>query len=201
MPKARTEAFSDAVIAVAITLLALDLPIPHPSATAGLGHRLLVQWPNFVAFLISFVTIGIIWINHHAMLRRLARLDHAMLILNLLLLLSICVLPFSTALRADYLKTSNGERLAAAIYAGSLLVMSLFFFVMQARAMRSHTELLQEGVTAETRAFVVRRNAAGLIPYVVATAAAVISPYVTLAITALVAIFYAIPTTTRDVAG
>jgi TMEM175 potassium channel family protein len=201
MPKARTEAFSDAVIAVAITLLALDLPIPHPSATAGLGHRLLVQWPNFVAFFVSFLTIGVIWINHHAMLRRLARLDHAMLVLNLLLLLSICVLPFTTALMADYLKTSNGERLAAAIYAGSLLVMSLFFFAMQARAMRGHTELLHEGVTPETRTFVVRRNAAGLIPYLVATAAAVISPYVTLAITALVAVFYAIPTTTRDVAG
>ena len=135
------------------------------------------------------------------MLRRLARLDHAMLMLNLLLLLSICVLPFSTALMADYLKTSNGERLAAAIYAGSLLVMSLFFFAMQARAMRSHPELLHEHVTPGTRAFVMRRNAIGLLPYLVATLAAAISPYVTLAITALVAIFYAIPGTTRDAAG
>jgi uncharacterized membrane protein len=201
MPKARTEAFSDAVIAVAITLLALDLPIPHPSQTAGLGHRLLEDWPNFVAFLISFLTIGIIWINHHAMLRRLARLDHAMLMLNLLLLLSICLLPFSTALMADYLRTSNGERLAAAIYAGSLLLMALLFFAMQARAMRRHPELLHEGMTPQMRAWVVRRNVIGLTPYVVATAAAAISPYVTLAITALVAVFYAIPATTSDVAG
>jgi uncharacterized membrane protein len=72
MPKGRLEAFSDGVIAVAITVLALDLPIPEPKGGASLAHELVVRWPSFAAFAVSFLTIGIVWINHHAMLARLA---------------------------------------------------------------------------------------------------------------------------------
>src|SRR3954453_24498 len=164
MPKGRLEAFSDGVIAVAITLLALDLPIPAPEGGRSLGHELARQWPNFAAFAVSFLTIGIIWINHHAMLRRLAQIDHRILLLNLLLLLSVCVLPFSTALMADYLKATEGEGLAAAIYAGSFLLMSLFFFGMQVYALRFRPQLVDRHVTPELRAAVLRRNAVGLVP-------------------------------------
>src|SRR5690349_6598660 len=98
MPKNRVEAFSDGVIAVAITLLALDLPIPAAEPGRDLARTLGHDWPSFAAFALSFMTIGIVWINHHAMLRRLARVDHWVLFGNLLLLMGICVLPFSTAL-------------------------------------------------------------------------------------------------------
>lgn len=100
MGKARVEAFSDGVIAVAITLLALDLHVPDPTSTASLGDALGEQWPSYVAYLVSFLTIGIIWINHHAMLRRLVSVDHSILVLNIALLACIGVLPFSTALMA-----------------------------------------------------------------------------------------------------
>jgi uncharacterized membrane protein len=201
MPKGRLEAFSDGVIAVAITVLALDLPIPAPEDGRSLGHELARQWPSFAAFAVSFLTIGIIWINHHAMLRRLARVDHRILLLNLLLLLSVCVLPFSTALMADYLKATEGERLAAAIYAGSFFLMALFFFAMQLHVLRLRPELLDRRVTPEVRDAVLRRNAAGLLPYVVATAVAAVSPYATLAVTAALAVFYAVPSTTADAAA
>ena len=201
MPKGRLEAFSDGVIAVAITLLALDLPRPEPEAGRGLAHELLVRWPSFAAFGVSFLTIGIIWINHHAMLRRLAQVDHRTLLLNLLLLLSVCLLPFSTALMADYLKANDGERVAAAIYAGSFLLMSVLFFAMQFYALRRRPHLLHRDITPETRDAVLRRNAAGLLPYLLATAVAAVSPYVTLAVTALVAVFYAVPSTTADAAA
>jgi uncharacterized membrane protein len=200
MPKGRVEAFSDGVIAVAITLLALDLPIPDPEAGRSLAHELASRWPSFAAFVVSFVTIGIVWINHHAMLRRLAEVDHGTLLLNLLLLLSVCLLPFSTALMADYLKATDGEDLAAAIYAGSFLLMSVLFFAMQVHVLR-RPQLLQRRITPEVRDAVLRRNAAGLLPYVAATAMAAVSPYATLAITAAVAGFYAMPSTTADVAG
>jgi len=95
MPKGRLEAFSDGVIAVAITVLALELPIPEPKGGASLAHELAVRWPSFAAFAVSFLTIGIVWINHHAMLARLAQVDHRTLLLNLLLLPSVCLLPFS----------------------------------------------------------------------------------------------------------
>jgi uncharacterized membrane protein len=198
MSKSRTEAFSDGVIAVAITLLALDLHVPNPAAPGSLAHRLGEQWPNYAAYVVSFLTIGIIWINHHAMLRRLVNADHAVLMLNLVLLLTIGVLPFSTALMAEYLKAGHGDQLAAVIYGGSFLVMGVAFFAMQRHVLLAKQHLLHERVTAEVRRAVLRRNVAGLLPYVFAMLGGILTPYVTLAICALVAGFYALPGTTSD---
>ena len=95
MSTSRLEAFSDGVIAVAITLLVLDIAVPAsvPGATSATTAH---QWPHYAAYVVSFVTIGIIWINHHVMVGRLREADRAILLLNLLLLLSIGVLPFAT---------------------------------------------------------------------------------------------------------
>ena len=123
----RLEAFSDGVIAVAVTLLVLNIEVPAPGSGHSLGHELAHQWPTYAAYVTSFITIGIIWINHHAMISRLGRADHTILMLNLLLLLSIGVLPFGTNLIATYLREGHGENLAAAIYAGLFLAMSLAF--------------------------------------------------------------------------
>jgi uncharacterized membrane protein len=200
MPKNRVEAFSDGVIAVAITLLALDLPIPAAVPGRDLASTLGHDWPSFAAFALSFVTIGVVWINHHAMLRRLARVDHTVLFGNLLLLMSICLIPFSTALLAEYLTASHGQRLAAAIYGGSLLLMSCFFYAIQWHVLVRRPELLRTGITAETREQVLKRNRFGLLPYAVATAAAAISGYLTFAISLAIAVHYAVPRTTADVA-
>src|SRR4051794_25870940 len=163
MSKARIEAFSDAVIAVAITLLALDLRVPDPASPGSLAHHLGQQWPNYSAYVVSFLTIGIIWINHHAMLQRLARVDHTVLVLNLLLLLTIGVLPFSTALMAEYLNASHGQNLAAVIYGGSFLLMALAFFAMQRYMLLAKRQLFQDRLTPAVRRAVLRRNAIGLV--------------------------------------
>ncbi len=185
---------------MAITLLALDLPTPDPGGTRDLANTLGHQWPSFAAFAVSFATIGIVWINHHAMLRRIVRVDHTTLLLNVLLLMCICLVPFSTALMAKYLTASHGQRLAAAIYGGSLLLMSCCFFAIQRHVVLIRPGLLREGLTAEIREQVIKRNRFGLLPYAVATAAAAISGYVTYAITVAIAVYYAIPRTTSDVA-
>ncbi len=197
--KARIEAFSDGVIAVAITLLALDLHVPNPSSTPSLAHALGQQWPNYVAYVVSFLTIGIIWINHHAMLRRVVSVDHSILVLNVLLLLSIVVLPFSTSLMAEYLQAAHGEQLAAVVYGGSFLLMSLLFVVLQRHLLVTKRHLLDERVTPEVRRSVLRRNAAGVAPYALATAGGVLTPYLTLAVCAALAVFFALPATTADV--
>jgi uncharacterized membrane protein len=199
MSKTRLEAFSDGVIAVAITLLALDLHVPAPTQPGTLAYQLGKQWPNYAAYVVSFLTIGIIWINHHAMLRRVLSVDHGILLLNLLLLLTIVVLPFSTSLMAEYLEASHGQNLAAAVWAGSFLVMSIAFFVMQRHLLIAKQHLLHEHLTAELRSWILRRNAIGLMPYALATAVAIVSPYLTLAICAAVAVFYGLPATTSDV--
>ncbi len=198
MSKGRVEAFSDGVIAVAITLLALDLHVP-PTDKGTLAHGLGAQWPSYVAYVVSFLTIGIIWINHHAMLRRIVGVDHGILMLNLLLLMTICVLPFTTSLMATYLRESRGESLAAAVWGGSFLLMSVAFFAMQRSVLLAKQHLLDQHITPEVRRSVLRRNAAGLLPYAVATVGAILTPYLTLAICALVAVFYALPSTTSDI--
>jgi uncharacterized membrane protein len=195
MSKGRLEAFSDGVLAVAITLLVLDLRVPEPG-TGALGHQLAHEWPSYAAYAISFLTIGIIWINHHAAVARLREPDHAILVLNLLLLMSVCVLPFATSLFATYLREGKGAHLAAAVYGAALLVMGVLFVLFNRHILIAKPHLLQPVITAERREELLRRNIAGVLPYVLATALAFVSPYVTLGITAAVAAFYALPTTT-----
>jgi uncharacterized membrane protein len=196
--KNRLEAFSDGVLAVAITLLVLDIKVPSADSSHTLAHNLLQNWPNYAAYVTSFITIGIIWINHHAMINRLRQTDHTILALNLLLLLSIGVLPFATSLMAEYLKQSQGEHLAAAIYAGSFLVMSLFFLTLNRHILFAKRHLLGPALSDEQRRSIIRRSFVGLIPYAVATALAALSPYVTLAICFVIAIYYAMPLASAD---
>jgi uncharacterized membrane protein len=192
MSKSRLEAFSDGVIAIAITLLVLDLKVPA-AGSGSLGHELAQQWPSYVAYLVSFLTIGIIWINHHAMIRNIKAVDHQLLFQNLLLLLFVGILPWSTALMAEYLRESQGEHLAAAIYAGSLLLMAVAFYGMQRHLMNPASGLLSDEIDDASRRAIDRRNRAGLIPYAIATAVAPLSAYLTLFICGALVVFYAIP--------
>jgi TMEM175 potassium channel family protein len=189
----RLEAFSDGVIAIAITLLVLEIDIPAPGH-GHLGHELAQQWPSYAGYVVSFVTIGIIWINHHAMVARIRRVSHMVLVLNLLLLMTIAILPFTTALMADYLREPAGEHLAAGVYAASLLAMAVSFYTMQRYLLvGGGSELLPESLSEAERRTIRNRNRLGLLPYAIATSVAPLSAYVTLAICAALAAFYAFP--------
>jgi uncharacterized membrane protein len=188
----RLEAFSDGVIAVAITLLVLNLHVPNPGSSS-LGHELLKQWPLYAAYVTSFVTLGIIWINHHAMINRLRAADHTILALNLLLLMWIVLLPFATSLMALYLKQPHGQHLAAALYSGSFLLMSITFAALNRHILFPKAHLMAVELPHERRRQILARGVAGLGPYVLATALAAVSAYVTLAICGAVAVFYALP--------
>jgi uncharacterized membrane protein len=189
----RLESFSDGVLAVAITLLVLDIEVPVVGPRETLAHALVRQWPHYAAYVTSFITIGIIWINHHAMIGRLRVADHTILTLNLLLLLSIAVLPFATALMAAYLNHTKGQHLAAAVYGGSFLLMALFFTILQRHIMLRKAELLAPELSEERRRQVLRRAVLGLGPYAIATAVAPVSAYLTLAICFAIAAYYASP--------
>jgi uncharacterized membrane protein len=187
----RLEAFSDGVIAVAITLLVLDLAVPQP--TGRLGHDLLAQWPQYAAYATSFLTIGIIWINHHAMIGRLREADHAILILNLLLLMMISVLPFATHLLAEYLRDPADQSLAAAVYAGCSLLMAVTFLTLNRHVLLVKDHFLREPLPLERRRGIVARAGLGLLPYAAATGLAFVSAYITLGICAAIALYYATP--------
>jgi uncharacterized membrane protein len=127
------------------------------------------------------------------MVGRLRETDHTILILNLALLLTIGLLPFATSLMATYLRASSGEHLAAAVYAGAFLVMSIAFATMNRHILLNRAHLLVADFPEARRRQILLRSLTGLIPYVLATALAPVSPYVTLGICGAVAVFYALP--------
>jgi uncharacterized membrane protein len=128
MGRSRLEAFSDGVFAVAITLLALDLTVAGPEGHGSLADQLHGKWPAFLAYLISFFMIGIVWVNHHALVRSITRVDRTLLFLNLVLLLFVVLIPFSTAIVADYFSRHDwNTKVAMMIYGGVFLGMSAGF--------------------------------------------------------------------------
>jgi len=118
------ETFSDGVFAIAATLLVLEIGVGAHSS--NLGHDLLHLWPSYLAYVTSFITIGIIWMNHHWVVATMARVDRVLLFLNLLLLMTVSFLPFPTRLVADYL-SEPGEKSAAVAYAATLFVMAVVY--------------------------------------------------------------------------
>jgi uncharacterized membrane protein len=192
----RLEAFSDGVIAVAITLLVLNLVVPDPGKTDNLARALGQRWPGYAAYAISFLTIGIIWINHHAMIGRLREADHTILLLNLFLLLTIGLLPFATNLMATYLRASHGEHLAAAVYAGAFLLMGCAFATLNRHILFRKAHLLETQLPSENRRVILLRSTSGLLPYAIAAGVAAVSPYATLGICGVLAAFYATPLAT-----
>jgi uncharacterized membrane protein len=192
------EAFSDGVIAVAITLLVLNLTVPTFEDHTPLAKALGEQWQEYLAYAISFITIGIIWINHHAMISRLRQTDHAILMLNLVLLMFIAVLPFATRLLTEALKHGDGETLAAAIYAGAFLLMSLAFSGLNRYILMARPDLMRASLSQERRRQILTRGVTGLVPYAIAVAVAPLSPYATVVICGLIALFYALPIASSD---
>jgi uncharacterized membrane protein len=128
MEKARMEAFSDGVFAVAITLLALNLTLEGPGHGIPLQHQLWEHRWSFGAYLLSFFVIGIIWVNHHMLIRSIAKVDRTLLFLNLVLLIFVVLIPFSTATAAQYLPVGGEDvKVAMAMYSAVFLGMSIGF--------------------------------------------------------------------------
>ena len=190
MDRSRLEAFSDGVFAVAITLLALNLAVAGP----GPGHpRLLDQlqshWPSFVAYLISFFMIGIIWVNHHVLVRSIKAVDRTLLFLNLLLLLFVVLIPFATATVAEYLAAGGQDAgVAMALYGGVFLGMSAGFAGIFEWTL--HGERMHRSLPAERHWEARRRFVGGGLVYVVAIVVALFSAVASFVIIALVAVYY-----------
>lgn len=123
----RLEAFSDGVMAVAITLLVLDLHVPD--VKAGLFEALLRQWLIYLGYVTSFLVIGILWLHHHHIFKYIKRTDHVLLFLNMLLLMGVALIPFVTALLTRYLNQQE-EKTAALMYSGTFLLTTILFNVL-----------------------------------------------------------------------
>jgi uncharacterized membrane protein len=192
MPKDRLEAFSDGVFAIAITLLVLDIAIPDPSG-GSLAHALAEQWPVYAAYVVSFATIGIIWINHHAVMAHLIRADRCVLLLNLLLLGWVSLIPWPTSLTAEYMRVGgNDERVAAIVYAGVMAGMGLTFGAMW-RYVTTRRRLVGSDLSDKELRRSTRRFTVGGPIYVLAMVIALISAPASLAVIGALAVYYMLP--------
>ena len=188
MDRGRLEAFSDGVFAVAITLLALNLTV------AGPGHGTLLKqltehWPAFAGYLISFLTIGIIWVNHHALVRQITVVDRVLLFVNLVLLLFVVLIPFGTATAADYLPHNSPDaQFAMVLYAGIFLGMSISFSAIFEWTL--HGQRVYQPLPVEQHWPARRRFVGGGLVYVVAMVVAVFNALAAFVLIGLVAVYY-----------
>ena len=187
----RLEAFSDGVIAVAITLLALEIKVPPIDEGGMLLQRLVEQWPIYVAFLLSFATIGIMWINHHRLFTVIRRVDHNFLILNVLLLMGITLVPFTSALVGEYIG-HDGEEIAAMIYSGMFVLIAVFFNLMWWYAAR-HEWVVLEGENLRMAQVINRQYRFGPLYYLIALVIAPFSVFLSIGLNILLAIYFALP--------
>jgi uncharacterized membrane protein len=185
----RFEAFSDGVFAIAATLLVLEFAVKGPSPTAApLGSQLLHLWPSYLAYVTSFVTIGIIWMNHHHAVSLLGRTDRTMLFLNILLLLTIAFLPFPTKLVAQFLG-HDGEKAAALAYTATFVLMSVIYNAWWRYACTGR-RLIAEGVPDSSLHAISRAFNPGVPMYAAVFVVAFFSPLTAVFLTFAIAAFY-----------
>jgi uncharacterized membrane protein len=187
--RSRLEAFSDGVFAVAITLLALNLTVAGPMGKMGLLDQLTEHWAAFAGYLISFLTIGIIWVNHHMLVKSITTVDRMLLFVNLILLMFVVLIPFGTATISDYLPhNSTGARLAMVLYGGILLGMSVGFGAIFEWTL--HSEHVDQPLPPEQHWAARRRFVGGALVYVAAIVIAVFNAMAAFVLIGLVAVYY-----------
>src|SRR5579864_7062206 len=193
----RLEGFSDGVIAVAITLLVLGLQPPTVVATSDIDllQKLLVQWPNYLAFVTSFATIGVMWLNHHRMFTYIRRTDTTLMALNLLLLMVIVFIPFPTALVAQYLKRPDYHT-AAAIFNGTYFLLAISFNLLFRYASHEN-RLMGKEIDQQQMQTMLRQFNIGPLSYLITFALTWVSVPVSLSLNLLLAVFWALPTNKR----
>jgi uncharacterized membrane protein len=184
---ARTEAFSDGIFAIAITLLVLEIHLPHEIDGEGLWHALAAQWPSYLAFTLSFFVILVTWINHHELLRLIHADCRRFQLANGLLMFYVAFVPFPTSVLASRL---GGTDISAAVtfYCSTFFVGSLAWHLLFAVIVRDH--LFRTEVDAQTIRHLNRSIWMGLAMNITAAVIAPVLPWLGLAITAGVRVFF-----------
>ncbi len=193
----RLEAFSDGVFAIAITLLALELKVPHFEGSGDMTDRLISgltnQWPSYFAFLTSFFTVLIMWVHHHAIFRLVRGADATLLFANGFLLMLVTVVPFPTAVVAEYLRTPAAGA-ACTLYSGFFVLIGIAFIVLLWAAFRP--AVLDPDASPATIARLRKSYWLGPPLYLAATVAAPFSPWLAMGICTALWIVWA--ATTRE---
>jgi uncharacterized membrane protein len=188
MSKGRVEAFSDGVFAVAATLLIFNIQIDK-TAPGGLLAALLAAWPKYAAYVASFLTIGVMWLNHHGLFERIVRLDRALTFLNLLLLMAIVFIPFSTAELGANILVPRDANTAASLYAINASLIAVFFGAVWAYALM-HPHLLTPNVDRQAALRAWPRFSVGSVVYLACIPLGQFSPIAVVIVCAALAVYY-----------
>ena len=199
MNKARVETFSDGVFAIAITLLVLTIAQPGTHDYTDLRRALLGRWPSLAAYGVSFVVIGIMWVNHHTVFSHLRRIDRGLFYWNLLLLMTIVFIPYPTEIFGAALRHHEGAKTAAVFYSVTMVInacawAALWLYCSNGR--RLLVDEFPESVrTTSTILFI-----AGVVVYLVSIGVALLNPYVCLLFHGVLALYYALDPISRSTA-
>ena len=188
MSKGRVEAFSDGVFAVAATLLIFNIQIDK-AAPGGLLDALVAAWPKYAAYVASFLTIGVMWLNHHGLFERIARLDRSLTFLNLLLLMAIVFIPFSTAELGGNILVARDANTAASLYAINAFVIAIFFGAVWSYAL-FHPRLLATDVDRQAALRAWPRFSVGSVVYLACIPLGQFSPIAVVIVCAGLAVYY-----------
>lgn len=189
METSRAEAFSDGVFAIAITLLILAVGIEQALAEGDLGRQVLDLWPAYIAYSVSFLTIGIMWVNHHAVFRQFAHVDRPLLLLNILLLMLIAFVPFPTRIVAEHARSADDRQAAALLYGTTMTITAILFFSVWYYGSR---RLLRPDADRREVSGITRSYLPGAPTYATATLIAFVSSTVSLILFGVIALFYAL---------
>jgi len=194
MNKARVDAVSDGIFAIAITLLVLTISEPedYSNLAAEIGRR----WPSLAAYVVTFVIIGIMWFNHHSIFAHFASVDRGLFYLNLLLLMTVVFLPYPTGVLGQALRRGEGARTAAVIYS---VAMALNAYAWAALWLYASTgrRLLEPSFPESERRKATLAFTFGVIPYTASIGIALLNPYACLAFHGLLAAYYALDPLSR----
>jgi TMEM175 potassium channel family protein len=185
MSTSRLEAFSDGVFAIACTLLILNVTVAGPQ----LSQELFRIWPSYVAYAISFVTIGIMWVNHHTVMSLVSHVDRLFLMLHVLFLMLVAFVPFPTRLLAEYIIKPEGAEAAALAYGVTLTLTAILFNAIW-RYASSGRRLLRSDADARLVEGIGRSYFPGPFLYLAATLVALVSPLASAALYVAIAVFY-----------
>ena len=183
MSTARLETFADGVFAIAATLLILDV---H-TASGSVAHGLVHAWPSYAVYAISFLTLGIVWVNHHTVFRQIARVDRTFLFVNVLFLMVIAFSPFPTRVLGEHLR--DGSRAAAFVYGLTFTLMAVTYGALWLYAAAGR-RLLAPDADRRTVSGISRSFLPGSFVYGLATLTSLLSAYLAVALYAALALFY-----------
>jgi uncharacterized membrane protein len=186
MSTSRLETFADGVFAIAATLLVLLFEVPKDGHT--LAHSLLHQWPSYLAYAVSFLTIGIMWVNHHDVMTQIGEADRTFLFLTIGLLMCIAFVPYPTAIVAEFIR--GGDREAAALLYGISMTATAVFFNALWRYATWNNRLIAKDADPAVVAGITRSFRPGVPLYFGATLVAFVSPVASVVLFAAAALFY-----------